>query len=150
MARQMNFEGIHHLALTTARYDETEEFYVKGLGLPVSSSWDTKNGRAMMIDLGNQSYLEVFEKGEKGEKEPSGEADQEGQKEAQAAPGESAVIHFALRCESCDEAVEIARRAGAEIMSEAHDFYVPSDPPFTCRIAFCRGPNEEEIEFYQK
>jgi glyoxylase I family protein len=147
MPTKMAFEGIHHLALTTARYDETEEFYVKGLGLPVSSSWDTKNGRAMMIDLGNQNYLEVFEKAEK---EPSGERDKEGRKEAEAAPDKSAVIHFALRCESCDEAVEIARRAGAEIMSESHDFYVPSDPPFTCRIAFCRGPNGEEIEFYQK
>ena len=131
MPKEMSFEGMHHLALTTNKYNETEEFYVKGLGLPVSSSWKTKNGRAMMIDLGNQNYLEVFEA-------------------AEDLGTKSILVHYALKCESCDEAVEIARAAGAEIMSEANDFYVPSDPPFTCRIAFCKGPSGEEIEFYQK
>ena len=131
MAERRNpFDGIHHLALTTRRYDETERFYVEGLGLPVASRWKTKNGRAMMIDLGNRNYLEVFE-------------------ESRDVGRRSAIVHFALRCGSCDEAVTVARAAGADIMSEAHDFYVPSELPFTCRIAFCRGPNGEEIEFYQ-
>ena len=126
-----SFDGIHHLALTTRKYDETERFYVHGLGFPVESSWRTKNGRAMMIDLGNRSYLEVFE-------------------QEHAAADKSVIVHFALRCKSCDEAVETARGAGAEILSESHDFPVPANPPFTCRIAFCRGPNGEEIEFYEK
>jgi glyoxylase I family protein len=125
------FKGFHHLAMKAQDMDAIRRFYVDGLGLSVAKSWKTKNGAAMMIDLGNSNYLEIFE----------GTADSSGQ---------NVLVHFALGCDDCDKATEMARAAGADITEEPHDFTVPTDPPFTVRIAFCKGPDGEDVEFYQE
>jgi hypothetical protein len=43
MSKETAFTGIHHLVLTTGKYDETEDSCVQCLGLPVSCTRDTKN-----------------------------------------------------------------------------------------------------------
>jgi len=58
-------------------------------------------------------------------------------------------IHFALRTNDCDTAIERVRSAGAEITKEPTNVNIPSDPPTAVRLAFCKGPEGAIIEFFQ-
>ena len=63
---------------------------------------------------------------------------------------EGAIIHFALRTTSTDEATARVRSAGFAITQEPKDVNVPSKPhPTPIRISFCKGPDGEVIEFFQ-
>ena len=83
-----------------------------------------------MLDTGDGTYLELF----------SGATQQRGC---------GALLHFALRTDDCDAAVERARRHGAEITQEPEDIVLEGDPPVPVRYAFCKGPDGEQIEFLQ-
>jgi glyoxylase I family protein len=54
-----------------------------------------------------------------------------------------------VRVADCDAATEQARRIGGEITVEPKDVEIPSAPPVKARIAFCKGPDGESIEFFQ-
>ena len=47
-----------------------------------------------------------------------------------------------------DACVSAVRKAGYEVFIEPKDIEIQSDPRFPARIAFCRGPLGEEIEFF--
>ncbi len=71
------------------------------------------------------------------------------------APGEEvpegALLHFALRTNNCDAALERARAAGATVTMEPKSV-TPAhaeEPKQTFRIAFVKGLNGEVIEFFQ-
>lgn len=85
----------------------------------------------MLLDTGDGNYLEL-------------------------SPGESegfnpqgVVRHFALRTDDCDQAIEAARAAGAEVTMEPRDVVLSSEPPTPIRVGFCKGPDGEVIEFFQ-
>ena len=42
------------------------------------------------------------------------------------------------------------KEAGYEVFIEPNDIVISSTPEFPARIAFCRGPVGEEIEFFQE
>ncbi len=42
------------------------------------------------------------------------------------------------------------RAANAKITDEPFDFDIQSDPIYPVRIAFCKGPDQEIIEFFQE
>ena len=46
--------------------------------------------------------------------------------------------------------MRVVREAGYEVFIEPRDIVIASEPPFPARIAFCRGPLQEEIEFFQE
>ncbi len=124
-------KGFHHLAVKVRDYEKSLEFYINGLGLEVKYQWGEVGKRAAMIDLGNDNYIEVFEGGnDKAE--------------------EKYYQHFALATDDCDAAIEKARAAGAKITDEPFDFDIQSEPIYPVRIAFCKGPDEEIIEFFQE
>jgi glyoxylase I family protein len=123
--------GFHHVAMRVHDLDATLKFYVEGLGFQQKLAWGEGDRRAAMLDTGDGNYLEVFAGG-------SGEAGPEG-----------LVLHFALRTDNCDQAIERARAAGAEVTVEPRNVEIPSDPPLPVRLAFCKGPDGELIEFFQ-
>jgi glyoxylase I family protein len=126
--------GYHHVALRVADFEATLRFYVEGLGCKPTVAWGEGERRAALLDTGDGNYVEVFA----GAKRAPGEPAPEG-----------AVIHFALRTSDCDVAIEKARAAGAEVTVEPKSVAVFGDPPITIRIAFCKGPDGEVIEFFQ-
>ena len=66
-------------------------------------------------------------------------------------PQEQGIIrHFALETEDVESCVRVVREAGYEVFIEPRDIVIASEPPFPARIAFCRGPLQEEIEFFQE
>jgi glyoxylase I family protein len=128
----MTGNGLHHVSITVKDFDATVKLYVEGFGFKKDTTWTMGNGeRAIMLDMGNGAFLEVFSGG------PAG--------------GQPAGIfsHIALASEDCNADLQRAIAAGAEVEVEPKDVAIPTDPPTPIRIAFCKGFDGERIEFFQ-
>lgn len=124
--------GFHHVAIRTHDFEAAVKFYTEALGFTEKISWGEGNSRAIMLDSGDGNYMEIFAGG-KPEAKPEG-----------------SIIHFALRTDDCDKALERARKAGAQVTMEPKSLDIQSKPHATpVRIAFCKGPSGEVIEFFQ-
>ena len=124
--------GFHHIAMRVPDFDSAVKFYTEGLGFTEKLAWGQGEQRAVMLDTGDGSYLEIF----------AGGTDEPGV--------EGSLLHFALRTSNCDAALARARVSGAEVTMEPKDVDIPSTPhPTPVRIAFCQGPAGEIIEFFQ-
>ena len=122
--------GFHHVAMRVKDFDASLKFYVDGLGFVVAHTWGQGDKRAAMLDTGDGNCLEVFAGGT-AEPKPEG-----------------AVLHMAFRTTDCDKAIAAARAAGAEITVEPKDVQIASVPVTKVRLAFCKGPDGEVIEFF--
>ena len=126
--------GFHHVAIRTAQWEKSLQFYTQGLGFNLRAEWGEEPRRACLLDTGDGNYLEIFER----------EAIEGG-----ASDGRAAIMHFAFRADDCEAAVEKARAAGAVVTVEPK---VPQ--PFTTlglktKIAFIKGPDGEIVEFFE-
>lgn len=124
--------GVHHIALKSTNFEKSLEFY-KALGMKEKVSWGEGDGRAVMLDLGDGNYLELFADGEKSEY------------------ADKRFYHIALRADDVDLAFETAVNAGA--IPQTHPKTVSPEGascPLTMRIAFVQGPDGEVIEFFKE
>lgn len=120
-------KGIHHVSMRcreAGKFAEMKHFYRDVLGLEIVREWE----KGFMAEAGN-CWLEIMLGGNV--------SDQTG-----------IIRHFAFFTDQPDELIETVRKAGYEIIEEPHDICIPSDPEIPARIAFCRGPLGEEIEFF--
>ena len=123
--------GFHHLAIKVRDFDASMRFYRDALGFTEKISWGEGDNRAVMLDTGDGNYIEMFAGGSI-EPKPEG-----------------IYMHVAFRTDDCDAAIEKARAAGAEVTVEPKDVVIQSNPPSPVKIAFCKGPDGEVIEFFQ-
>ncbi len=124
--------GFHHVAIRAHDFDATVRFYKDALGFTEKIAWGEGDKRAVMLDTGDGNYIEIFAGG-KNEPKPEG-----------------AILHFAIRTSDCDAALRRAAAAGAVITMEPANIDIPSRPgPTPVRIAFCKAPDGEVIEFFQ-
>jgi len=124
--------GFHHVALHARDFDASVRFYTQALGFIEKIRWGDEKSKAIMLDTGDGNYIEIFSGGPT-EPKPEG-----------------AILHFALRADNCDAALDRARAAGAVVTMESKDVLIQSTPgPTPVRIAFCKGPDGEIIEFFQ-
>jgi glyoxylase I family protein len=123
--------GFHHIAIKVRDFEASVKFYSEGFGFKERISWGEGDGRAVLLDTGDGNYLEIFAGGPK-ELKPEG-----------------SIIHMAFRTDDVDKAVKAARAAGAEITVEPKDVVVSNNPATPIRIAFCKGPDGEILEFFQ-
>jgi len=121
--------GVHHFALHPYDFDRTVAFYTDVLGFKKNISWGEGKGRAIMLDIGDGGFVEIF-------------ADND---------GTMPVIwsHLALKCDDCDAAYEAAISGGAKSLYEPRHVDIQCDPPTSARFAFVAGPDGEVIEFFQ-
>ena len=61
-----------------------------------------------------------------------------------------AIRHVAFSTDDVDGIIARIKAAGYEVFIEPNDLVIPSVPEFRARMAFCRGPLGEEIEFFQE
>jgi len=124
--------GFHHTAIRSNQFEESVRFYTEGLGLQTKITWGEAPSRAIMLDVGDSNYVEIFER-------------------AEAAPNvEAAILHFALRTDDCAGMLERARAAGAEVTMECKELAIESNQgAIPVKIAFFKGPDGEVIELFE-
>ncbi len=123
---------MHHIAARVRDFDAAVAFYTNGLGFTPKIEWGAGEGRAAMLDIGDGTSLELFAGGAADDKP------------------EGAVLHVALRTTNCDAALQRAVAAGAVMTMAPTDIEIPSRPaPARVRIAFCKTPSGETVEFIQ-
>lgn len=124
--------GFHHTAFRSANFDASVRFYTEVLGLKPKITWGKAPQRAIMIDVGDGNYVEIFERGESVPKD------------------EPVILHFALRTDDCAGMLEKVRASGAEITIETKDVTIDSNiGPVPVRIAFFKGPDGEIVELFE-
>ena len=124
--------GFHHVAVKVHDFDAALRFYKEALGFSETVTWGEGDKRAAMLDTGNGSYLEVFAGGPA---EP---------------PAGGSLVHFALRTDDVDGAIERVRKAGMQVTVEPKDVTIPSTPfQVPVRLAFFKGPGGEVIELFK-
>ncbi len=129
---QLGGGGFHHVAVRVPDFDAALRFYKDVLGFTERVTWGEGDRRAALLDTGDGNYLEVFAGGP-AEPKPVG-----------------TIEHFALRTSNVDAVIERMRAAGAPVTVEPRDIVLGRGPnAVPARIAFCRGPGGEEIEFFQ-
>jgi len=124
--------GFHHVAIRSARWDDSVRFWQEAMGFRLAVRWGEVPRRACMLDTGDGNYLEIFQRDavEGGEQNPN-------------------LLHFALRTTDTDAALERARAAGAEVTTEPKTVEVFGEPKIPIRIAFFKGPDGEICELFQ-
>lgn len=121
-------KGLHHVSMKCTNdkeYAEEIHFYQKLLGLPVVREWNDG-----IMFLAGGGIIEVFRTGG-------------------AALGKGSINHFAFETDDVDACAKVMRDAGYEVFMEPQYFTIPSNPELPARIAFCKGPLGEEIEFFK-
>ncbi|NLS76522.1 MAG: VOC family protein [Chloroflexi bacterium] len=123
--------GFHHIAMRVHDFDASVKFYTEVLGFTVKTTWGNPERRLALLDTGDGNYIEISSGGS-----------------AEPRP-EGVILHYALRTDNVDAAIERARAAGAPITIEPKDVTFNSVPPTPVRIGFCKGPDGELIEFFK-
>ncbi len=123
-------KGFHHVAINTTKFDETVTFY-KAIGLTPHLEWGDAGERGIMLDLGNGSYIEAFEK-------PS------------VCESEGKLVHVAFASDDPDTCYNNAISAGATKHMEPQDITIKAySGDCKVRIAFVYGLNGELLEFFK-
>lgn len=124
--------GVHHIALTPVKeaYDKTVAFYKNTLGFAEVRSWGAGEERAVMLSCGDNTVMEIMNKGE-------------------SLMGDGAFVHVAFSTDEPDALLEAVRAEGYEVTMEPSDVTIASDPPYPIRVAFFRGPIGEHIELFK-
>lgn len=125
-------KGLHHVNLKTLPddFDKTVEFYTDVLKLKIELEWDSNGNKGVMLKIGD-ALLEIMV-------------------DSNAKYNDGMFQHIALFTDDVDKVVSAVREAGYKIIEEPKDVDIPSDPPYYVRIAFCRGPVGELIEFFKE
>jgi len=121
--------GTHHFAVSSANFDKSIKFYTEGLGMTPVAFWGENEGRAALLDIGDGTFVEIFANGNPDE--------QKNEK----------IVHFAIKTTDPDLAFQNALAAGATERMLPTTIDVPADNPFSVRIAFVYGPDNEVLEF---
>ena len=123
--------GFHHLSMQVSNLNKSIEFYTKGLGFVERFSWGMEPKRTVLLDTGDGNYFEISQ----------GDSDMDFE--------EGVFNHIALRVDDCKRAIELARKAGAEVTMETREVNLSSEPSIPIRIAFFKGPDGEIVELFQ-
>lgn len=118
--------GIHHISMKCTRdeYEKVKSFYKSILDLDVIKESDS----CILFSSGN-GIIEIFISDEKRE-------------------AKGIIRHFALSVDNVDYYVNLVSKAGYEVFVQPRDIEIGGDSAFPARIAFCKGPLGEEIEFF--
>ena len=120
------------IALTVEDFDQAVQFYRHRLGLTVVEEWQRPEGRGVILALGPQTTLELFD---------AGQADFVDQMEAGRRV--SGPVRLALAVPDADAAGMVFEQSGAQLLSRAKPM------PWGDRNARVQTPDGIQITLYQ-
>ena len=125
---------IHHIALKVSDFEKSVRFYSEGLGFKVYRQWGNEVRTIALVDIGDDSYLELFSDGtpREGDREQAGD-----------------FIHLAFRVKDTRAAYEQALAAGATPHIAPKEAVLGNNPPLNVSLSFVKGPDGEQLEFFQ-
>lgn len=124
--------GFSHMALGVSDFDKSMKFYTD-LGLKLYAQWGEGDSRVALLDIGDGSKLEIFA----GKKNMPIEG--------------CRWMHFAFAVQDVEKAYATALEAGAVAFKPPYELPLASSPiRLTLRIAFVKGPDGEELEFFKQ
>ena len=128
----MNNTGFHHIGLKYKELSRSLEFY-RALGLKEVVRWGDEGDEIVMMALDDGGIIELLPyRGE--------EFSEKGK-----------WIHFAIEVDDVDLAYKTALAAGAVSVTAPKIVPLNSKPePMSINIAFVKGPDGEELEFFKK
>lgn len=127
--------GFHHVALHSSDFEKSFRFYTEGLGFTEYRRWKTDAGKTIaLLDAGNGAMIELFSDG----------ADRTLFEEQSGF-----YTHLALRVADSAKAYARALECGAVSKMPPKSMILPSNPPIPATISFVKGPDGEEIEFFE-
>ena len=124
--------GFHHVAIWTANWEKSLQFYCDGLGFSHKVEWGEVPSRAVLLDTGDGNYLEIFER-----------------KTAPQSSGEANLLHLCLRVSDCESALQTALDAGAKLKNGVTPPAVFEKMGIKAKIAFFYGPDGEIVELFE-
>lgn len=128
--------GVTHIALNSSDFERSLRFYTEGLGFTLYRRWGKPEERMIaLLDSGDGTYIELFSDGV-----ANGEIDT---KQA------GAYAHLAFHVEDADAAYQRAMDCGATSHIAPKFATLTSEPPINVRLAFVKGPDGEQLEFFQ-
>jgi catechol 2,3-dioxygenase-like lactoylglutathione lyase family enzyme len=120
------------IALTVEDFDQAVQFYRDRLGLAVVEEWQRPEGRGVILSLGPQTTLELFD---------GPQADFVDQVEV--GQRVSGPVRLALAVPDADAAVTVFEQAGAQVLSPAKEM------PWGDRNARVQTPDGMQVTLYQ-
>ena len=127
--------GAHHISIQTRDLASSLQLYKDVLGMEVAAEFGSPERPMMLLDMGDGSHIELV-----------GNMAAASVQSAAGIPAKDPILHFALATTDTRLAVERVRQAGFEITVEPRDVDLNG---LAVTIAFFKGPNGEEIEFFQ-
>lgn len=131
--------GTHHISIQSLNWDASLHFYRDVLGMKVVAEFGSVERPMALLDMGDGSHIELV--GSIKETPASVEKSQKNKSVSQ-----NPIAHLALATTDTRIAVERVRQAGYEITTEPRLVDLNG---MGVTIAFIKGPNNEEIEFFQ-
>ena len=125
--------GLHHISIQTRDWDAALRLYRDVLGMKVVAEFGSPERPIVLLDIGDGSHVELFA--------PASET-LSSDHPTHAGP----ILHLAFAVDDTRAAVEHVRQAGYLITSEPKKVDLSG---MEVTFAFFRGPNGEEIEFFQ-
>lgn len=125
--------GTHHIAVQTRDWERSLRLYRDVLGMQTVIEFGSPERKIMLLDVGDGSHIELFEP-------------QSDTPALDAPAANDPVMHFALAVSDTRAALEHVRQAGYEVTLEPKELNLET---MSITIAFFKGPNGEEIEFFQ-
>lgn len=124
--------GFHHIGLKYADLEKSLQFY-RALGLTEVVRWGEPDHEIVMLALSDGGRIELL---------PGG---------GDEFSAKGKWIHFAMKTEDVDGMYERAIAAGALPITPPKTVALASIPePISIRIAFVKGPDDEELEFFKE
>jgi catechol 2,3-dioxygenase-like lactoylglutathione lyase family enzyme len=125
--------GTHHIAIHTYDLEASLRLYRDVLGMKFVTEFGRPERRILVFDIGDGTHVELF-----------------GMSELPAEPlptSQHPLVHFALRVDDTEQAIEHVRAAGYKITVEPKIATI--GPNMDVKIGFFDGPSGESIEFFQ-
>ena len=123
--------GFHHIGLNYTDLERSIKFYKK-IGLTELTRWGDEENEIVMLSMSDGGIIELL---------PS---------HGEEFSAKGRFIHFAILSEDVDAAYENAISAGAVSLVAPKTVPLDSKPEkMSIRVAFVKGPDGEELEFFK-